>query len=104
MRKLNGDKQLSDKHVVPLLDHFVLDEDGLAFVETDERLHGEAIWTHLLSMPQAERDLTQGLVGYLSVLEAQRRAFNSRNAIIALRNQRLLNRIDLYLALGGDFR
>jgi hypothetical protein len=56
MRKLNGDKQLSDKHVVPLLDHFVL--DGLAFVETDERLHGEATWTHLLSMPRAERDLS----------------------------------------------
>lgn len=57
-----------------------------------------------LAEAQSERDLTQGLVGYLSVLEAQRRAFNSRNTIISLRTQLLLNRIDLYLALGGDFR
>jgi len=40
----------------------------------------------------------------LSVLEAQRRANNARAAIIRLRNQRLQNRFDLHLALGGDFR
>ena len=58
MRTGDDGKVLSSKHVVPLLDHFVLDEDGRAFVKRDERLHGEATWTHLLSMPQAERDLS----------------------------------------------
>lgn len=52
---------------------------------------------------QASRDYTEGVVGILSVLEAQRRAVNARNSMILLRNDRLQNRINLYLALGGDF-
>lgn len=39
----------------------------------------------------------------LSVLEAQHRANNARASMIRLRNQRLQNRMDLHLALGGDF-
>ncbi len=34
----------------------------------------------------------------------QRRAVASRRAMIFLKNQRLQNRIDLHLALGGDFK
>lgn len=56
-----------------------------------------------LAEKQASRDYSEGLVGILEVLEAQRRAFNARNSMISLRNQRLQNRIDLHLALGGDF-
>ena len=57
-----------------------------------------------LAEEQAERDYTEGLVGILELLEAQRRAVNGRVSQIVLRNQRLQNRIDLYLALGGDFK
>ena len=56
-----------------------------------------------LAETQASRDYAEGIVGILEILEAQRRAFNARNAMIALRNERLQNRIDLHLALGGDF-
>lgn len=53
----------------------------------------------------ADREYAEGLnPNILSVLEAQRRANNARAAIIRLRNQRLQNRFDLHLALGGDFR
>lgn len=53
---------------------------------------------------QANREYTEGInPNILSVLEAQRRANNARSAIIRLRNQRLQNRFDLHLALGGDF-
>jgi multidrug efflux system outer membrane protein len=53
---------------------------------------------------QANRDYAEGInPNILSVLEAQRRANNARSAIIRLRNQRLQNRFDLHLALGGDF-
>ena len=53
---------------------------------------------------QANRDYAEGVnPNILSVLEAQRRANNARSAIIRLRNQRLQNRFDLHLALGGDF-
>jgi outer membrane protein, multidrug efflux system len=44
-----------------------------------------------------------GLVTFITLLESQRRAFDSRSALIRVENQRLQNRIDLYLALGGDF-
>lgn len=58
-----------------------------------------------LAERQAERDYAEGVnPNILSVLEAQRRATNARAAIIRLRNQRLQNRFDLHLALGGDFR
>lgn len=45
----------------------------------------------------------QGLVDIVTALESQRRAFTARSSYIAARNQQLQNRIDLYLALGGDF-
>jgi len=58
-----------------------------------------------LAERQAERDYAEGInVNILSVLEAQRRANNARASMIRLRNQRLQNRIDLHLALGGDFQ
>ena len=57
-----------------------------------------------LAERQAGRDYSEGLVTIISVLEAQRRAVASRRAMIFLKNQRLQNRIDLHLALGGDFK
>jgi outer membrane protein, multidrug efflux system len=58
-----------------------------------------------LAERQAERDYSEGInPNILSVLEAQRRANNARAGMIRLRNQRLQNRIDLHLALGGDFQ
>jgi multidrug efflux system outer membrane protein len=63
--------------------------------------------TELLVANQAEtqayRESSQGTLDVLSVLEAQRRAFSARTAMILLRNGRIQNRIDLHLALGGDF-
>jgi outer membrane protein TolC len=56
-----------------------------------------------LAESQAYRDYSEGIVGILSVLEAQRRASNARSSMISLRNGRIQNRIDLHLALGGDF-
>ena len=53
----------------------------------------------------AERDLGLGIEGssVLEILESQRRAVNARGSLIRLRNQRLQNRLDLHLALGGDY-
>ena len=56
-----------------------------------------------LAERQAMRDYSEGLIQIISVLEAQRRAVASRRAMIFLKNQRIQNRIDLHLALGGDF-
>lgn len=44
-----------------------------------------------------------GLDGFITVLDSQRRTFDSESAWIAGRRERLDNRVDLYLALGGGF-
>lgn len=51
----------------------------------------------------AAEQYRSGLVDYITLLEAQKRAFDTRSTFIQARNQQLQNRIDLYLALGGDF-
>jgi outer membrane protein TolC len=56
----------------------------------------------------AARDLAddryaRGLTDLIEVLEAQRRAFLSQSQLIGVQRARLDNRVDLYLALGGDF-
>lgn len=72
---------------------------------TQEKFLASEMEQAVLAERQAERDYAEGInPNILSVLEAQRRANNARASMIRLRNQRLQNRIDLHLALGGDFR
>lgn len=49
----------------------------------------------------AENDYISGLTDIITLLDAQRRAFDSENNLLDMRRQRLNNRINLYLALGG---
>ena len=49
----------------------------------------------------AEDRYLRGVGDYLTVLESQRQAFANESALLALERQRLTNRVDLYLALGG---
>ena len=44
-----------------------------------------------------------GLTDYVTVLESQRLALQAEGDLISARRQRLENRVDLYLALGGGF-
>jgi NodT family efflux transporter outer membrane factor (OMF) lipoprotein len=45
----------------------------------------------------------KGLVSYTTVLDAQTRAFNAQSSLIQAKYQTLENRIQLHLALGGNF-
>ncbi len=45
----------------------------------------------------------RGLTDIITVLEGQRRAFEAKSALLTVRNDLLLNRLNLYLALGGSF-
>jgi len=45
----------------------------------------------------------QGLVEIITLLESQRRAFDAQSALLTIRLALVSNRVDLYLALGGDF-
>lgn len=51
---------------------------------------------------QAWDQYERGLIEIATVLEAQRRAFDSASQVIAIQAQRRLNRVTLHLALGGD--
>jgi outer membrane protein, multidrug efflux system len=51
---------------------------------------------------QAWEQYQRGLVEISAVLEAQRRAFDSRSQLLSVRSQRRQNRATLHLALGGD--
>jgi NodT family efflux transporter outer membrane factor (OMF) lipoprotein len=52
-----------------------------------------------LALDQYQR----GLVAYTTVLESQRQAFDAEETVLQLRNELLQNRVDLFLALGGEF-
>ena len=45
----------------------------------------------------------KGLVDIITLLATQRSEFSSRSELLSVKLQRLLNRLNLYLALGGDF-
>ncbi|MCK5830662.1 MAG: efflux transporter outer membrane subunit [Methylococcales bacterium] len=49
----------------------------------------------------AEDDYVAGLTDIITLLEAQQRAFESKNNWLEMKKQRLQNRVNLYLALGG---
>jgi NodT family efflux transporter outer membrane factor (OMF) lipoprotein len=70
----------------------------------EEEKHVEANVRHNTSAERLAQDRYRiGVGDYLAVLESQTRSFLARSELIALRRQRLDNRVDLHLALGGGF-
>ena len=63
----------------------------------------KAVSESLSAEKLAFENYLNGLVGFITVLESQRSLFDSQSAAIDVRNQRIKNRIDLHLALGGSF-
>lgn len=59
----------------------------------------EAERSEQLALGQYEKGLTE----VLTLLDASERAFDARSALISVQAQRLRNRTDLHLALGGPF-
>jgi multidrug efflux system outer membrane protein len=51
----------------------------------------------------AEDQYNSGLRGFVTMLEAQRSAYDNESLLLTVRRERLDARIDLHLALGGDF-
>ncbi len=53
---------------------------------------------------EARADFKRGLGDILTVLQSQQRAIQAETALWSVRRARLENRVQLHLALGGDFR
>lgn len=87
----------------------------VAFQEVETTLAAESFLTSqsssletaVLESQAAEalawKSYQNGLSDIITVLESQRRSFTVQSSLIALNNLRLQNRLDLYLALGGEF-
>ncbi len=58
-----------------------------------------AIAAQTLSFEQYQ----SGLVVYTTVLDAQSRSYDAQSTVIQIKNQLIVNRINLHIALGGDF-
>jgi len=81
-------------------------ESGLTnetLLQEREALLASAVENNESALNVVETQYEFGQVDLLSVLQMQTRALNSRISLIRIKNARLAQRIDLHLALGGDF-
>jgi outer membrane protein TolC len=87
-----------------------------AFTEVEQALTNEYFWHKRLSILEqtvlqstaAEQSALEnyagGQIDIIAVLEARRRALTARNDLLEAKLARLKNRVNLHLALGGDFK
>lgn len=73
------------------------------FLAAQERALQVATEQAVAARELAETRYASGLSDVITMLEAQRRAFDAEGQYITVRRQRLESRVNLYLALGGDF-
>ena len=73
------------------------------FLAARERLLETSVEQSRAAEILADDRYRSGLDDYVTVLESQRLALQAEGDLIAARRQRLENRVDLYLALGGGF-
>lgn len=74
-----------------------------AFLVEQEQALEQAVTEAERSVKLAAGQYDRGLADILTLLDAQQRAFDSRSSLLAVKAQRLRNRADLHLALGGEF-
>ena len=72
------------------------------FARREEYLQ-EAVDNNERAFTKAQAQFDVGRVDLLSVLQIQARVLGARSALIAVRNERLAQRVNLHLALGGSF-
>ena len=77
--------------------------DNEQFLERQAELLGQAVIESKRADALAWERYGRGVVDIAMVLEAQRQAFSTRSQYLGVQNALLQNRIDLYLAIGGDF-
>lgn len=77
--------------------------DAEDLLESREAALLEAAEQGRMAYERAESEYRQGLTGIITVLDAQRRYLDARRSYLTVKRIRLDNRINLHLALGGDF-
>ena len=98
------ERELLESFANLLLEALVEVEVALAvdqFLERREALLEEAVRESRAAMRLTEDRYREGLDALLPVLEAKRRVLDNESAFLTVRHARLINRVDLHLALGG---
>jgi NodT family efflux transporter outer membrane factor (OMF) lipoprotein len=101
------DQQSLALYVQTALNAFAEVESALSaegYLESREASLVVATEQSLAARRLAEERYASGLSDLITLLDAQRRAYESESQLLAVRRQRLENRIDLHLALGGGYR
>lgn len=99
-------REIAETYIQQVLRAFSEVESALAaerYLADQERALDLAATQSVASERLAQDRYDSGLQDYLSVLEAQRNSFLAQSELLSARRQRLDSRVDLYLALGGDF-
>lgn len=78
--------------------------DSESYLVDQEQASREAAREAQAAETLAEEQYRRGLTDIVTLLESQRRKFDADSALIDVTNLKLQNRIDLHLALGGDFK
>jgi outer membrane protein TolC len=74
-----------------------------AHLEGQEQALEEATRLAMAAQGLAEQRYRSGLADITTMLQAQRTALDAESSLLSIRRARLDNRVDLHLALGGDF-
>ena len=101
-----GKKQFFALYAQSALRAYAEVESALAaeiFLAAQEAALQTATAEALAARQLAEERYGKGLADLITMLEAQRRAFDAESRLLSVRRQRLDARIDLHLALGGGF-
>ncbi|MDT8317102.1 MAG: TolC family protein [bacterium] len=96
LEEYSGAALIAFREVETALAAQVLYEEQLTFL--DEACRESSIAVELALSQYAE-----GLTDVTTLLQSQQRAFNAKSTSLRTERERLDNRINLYLALGGDF-
>jgi NodT family efflux transporter outer membrane factor (OMF) lipoprotein len=74
-----------------------------AHLEGQQQALEEATRLAMAAQGLAEQRYRSGLADITTMLQAQRTALDAESSLLSIRRARLDNRVDLHLALGGDF-
>ncbi|ALS31969.1 hypothetical protein PTRA_a0633 [Pseudoalteromonas translucida KMM 520] len=103
--RLNSQKQ-EQQYLQALYDAFSDVENAITLQQSLKAQYASTLEAQENALAAEQLSFEQyqsGLVSYTTVLDAQGRSFDAQSSLISIKNQLIANRVNLHLALGGDF-
>ncbi len=74
------------------------------YLKEREELIESAVEQAIAARTLAEDQYLKGLINFITMLEAQRSAYENESQLLTVTREKLTARVDLYLAIGGGFK